>query len=219
MQSRYQKSNKESVERSIVFKNFFRYFGFCNCNPSKDDDDIRRTSTIPADPASQMEMRLSKMSIQNPPESAAVNTQYALGNKPYSYDQVFVLGHKDKIIVKLTSKTMTNYHSKLAQSQNASPVHNKNREVSHISPLLRPRLPTEAFLKEDFALDNNESISTGISLIPCSDQENQKLSGSNVARYLAHRLKCDVLIDAIGGIGYNLRQVKVNILSDIIILF
>jgi len=204
MQSRFKKNNKDSVEKSVVFRNIFSYFGFCK--PSKDDEEIRRTSTIPADPASQMEMRLSKMNPQKVPDSAGgKNIRYILGIPPYSQNQVFVLGHKDKIIAKLTSKTMTDYHSKLAQTQNISPIH-RNREILHVSPLLRPRLPSETFLKEDFALGNNESVSTGISLIPCPDQENQKLSGSNIASYLAHRLKCDVLIDAVGGIGYNLRQ-------------
>jgi len=145
------------------------------------------------------------------------NIRYILGIPPYSQNQVFVLGHKDKIIAKLTSKTMTDYHSKLAQTQNISPIH-RNREILHVSPLLRPRLPSETFLKEDFALDNNESVSTGISLIPCPDQENQKLSGSNIASYLAHRLKCDVLIDAVGGIGYNLRQVKLADDLEIILM-
>jgi len=204
MQSRFKKNNKDSVEKSIVFRNIFSYFGFCK--PCKDDEEIRRTSTIPADPASQMEMRLSRMQHQKAPDPAGgINIRYALGSPPYGQNQVFVLGRKDKIIAKLTCKTVTDYHSKLAQTQNISPVH-KNREMLHVSPLLRPRLPSETFLKEDFALDNSESVSTGISLIPGPDQENQKLSGSNIARYLAHRLKCDVLIDAAGAIGYNLRQ-------------
>ena len=205
MQSRFKKNNKESVEKSVVFKNILNYFGLCK--PKQENEEIFRTSTIPHDPASQMEMRLSKKQNRESAISNKASSRYALGNKPYSNNQVFVLGHQHKIIAKITSKTIRDYHSKMYQSQNASPMM-KSREAPNISPLLRPRVPSDLQLKEEFSLDlNKEPVAP--------EQENSKLSNSNIARYLAHRLKCDVLIDAIGGIGYNLRQVIFEILKSL----
>jgi len=201
MQSRYKKNDKESVEKSVVFKNILNYFGLCK--PKAESEEFYRASTIPNDPASQMEMRLSKKQDRMSATSSKANSRYALGNEPYSNNQVFVLGHQHKIIAKITSKTIKDYHSKVYQSQNSSPMM-KSREAPNISPLLRPRVPSDLALKEEFSLDPKKEV-----VYP--DQENQKLSNSNIARYLAHRLKCDVLVDAIGGIGNNLRQVSLPV--------
>lgn len=199
---------------------FFNMFSCCK--PSPRHANPKATKSSMSHPVSSLTLSNSPNKVSNKYSEAGLATRFTFGI-PYSnskgqsifekddlpFNMVFILGDKNKIVAKIT-------HKKVEAGPEPQFLRiSTTSEVTVSSNMMRESIDSMKSIKKEKKESFKDSLLNTLRRRLLSRQnktvsaeENSGLIPENIARHIATRLKCDIIIDALCGCGGTALQVS-----------